>query len=149
MAKCGGKTELDDNDSMGLAQELQLQMKKRVEAEERNAELEKQVAELTEKLDALMAEKNAEKSPKKELTEEEKKEAQKLSSAFQTAKRRLKLGKLSANDYLACKNACNTPVKKGNFMEAYKEYCEVNSLDVSENVSFESAMEHMKTILKL
>jgi hypothetical protein len=127
-------------DDMGLKQELQLQMKKRLELEDKNTELEKRVAELEAKLEKLLEGKPA----RVKLTPEEKKQANLITSKLYGAREALMAGRLTDAIFEVLRTYCDTTKRQEALVQAYHGYCNHHKAESWEEMSYEEALEELE-----
>lgn len=147
--------KLDELEKKGLAKQVVAILEAKLE--EKNRLMAEQVARLQKTMGELLLRLPDEpKSPEPEPVpqpvdgvDEKKMSSVKKSNIRHQLKKSLREGKLTEKMYEELKVACDTKITQSNMVEAYKAYCEFHELDVSEDVTFEGAMEHMKAILKL
>lgn len=147
MAKAGAGVEQQLVDDMGLKEELRLQMKKRLELEEKNESLEKRVAELEAKLEKLL---NGEppKKPRVKKTEEEKKQAQAITTRLAYARRELMAGKISEAILEPLKTYCDTVRRQEALVEAYHGYCNHHKSETWDEITYEEVIEELEKELE-
>lgn len=145
--------KLDELEKKGLAKQVVAILEAKLE--EKNRLMAEQVASLQKTMGELLLRlpddpKSPEPVPQPvDGVDEKKMSSAKKSNIRHQHKEALKKGKLTVKMYEELNVACDTEKTQNNMLEAYKAYCEFHDLDVSEDVTFEGAMEHMKAILKL
>jgi hypothetical protein len=147
MAKAGAGVEQQLADDMGLKEELRLQMKKRLDLEEKNESLEKRVAELEGKLEKLL---NGEppKKPKVQKTEEEKRQAKIITQSLTNSRRELMAGRISAAVLEPLKTYCNTERRQEALVQAYHGYCNHHKSETWDEITYEEVMEELEKELE-
>ena len=130
-------------DDMGLKEELQLQMKKRLQLEDKNTELEKRVAELEAKLEKLLVQ-VPKKEPRVKLTEEQKKESARISAKLVAAREGLMAGRLTVSIFEMLRTYCDTTRRQEALVQAYHGYCNHHKAESWEEISYEEVLEELE-----
>lgn len=146
MAKAGPDADKQLLDDMGLKEELKLQMKKRLELEEKNDGLEKRVAELEAKLAKLLGEPKP-KKPRAKMTDDEKKQAQLISSKLAYAREALMAGKITAATLETLRTYSDTLRRQDALVQAYMGYCRHHKAESWEDIPYEEVLEELQEVV--
>ena len=149
--------EKGDTDIAYLVDELRLQMEENFKIKAENALLKEKLAKLEKPTyepsdDEDDEKEDDEKEDKKK--DDEKKDEKKLVPAAKHSKLRrirenMKVGKVTANNYVYLRDECDSIVPQKNVVKSYKEYLVFHNKPVKDDMTFEEVLEDMKVVLKI
>jgi hypothetical protein len=139
-----------------LVDELKLQMEENFKIKAENTLLREKLAKLEKPTYEPSDDEKEDDEKEDEKKEDEKKEddEKKLVPAAKHSKLRrirenMRVGKVTANNYVYLRDECDTTVPQKNIVNAYKEYLVFHNKPVKDDMTFEEVLEDMKVVLKI